>query len=474
MLPKLKILRDIKNPRGELKQTKFQIDLNRQRFYRIPLTKILRFGIIIFSVVYFIVGFAWAPAIPSQAADLSSSATSSQERTALENQLQQLEGQISQYQNKVQAYQKQGSSLKGEIGSLNNQIASLNLQIQVLNLSLSQLDQEISDTQDKITATQSSISNAQDGIKSLILYLYQSENQNLMEIFLSNPKLSDFFNDLANVALLQDNLRQMIIQVTNLQSQLESQQTELASAKSDVSSVQAYRASQKQSTESLKQEKSQLLTETQGQESKYQSLLTTTKENASQIRQRIFQLLGGGQLTFQDAYNYAKLAEGATGVRAALLLAVLDRESALGKNVGQCSYQQAMRPSEQTIFLQILQSLSINSDTVTVSCPNSDGAYGGAMGPAQFLPSTWMLYSPQIAKITGHSIPSPWNNADAFVATALYLKDAGAANASISQERIAAAKYYAGSRWRYYLWTYGQAVISRAEGFQSDIDVLNS
>jgi membrane-bound lytic murein transglycosylase B len=473
MFLKPKILRDIKSCRGGLEFFHPQIDLSRRYFYRLPLTKFLRFAIFVLAAIYLFLGFAWAPTIPSQAADLTS-ASSTQERTNLENQLQQLEGQINQYQDKIQAYQKQGSSLTGEISSLNSQIASLNLQIQVLNLSLSQLNDEISGTESKIQITQASISNAQDGIKNLILYLYQTENANLMEIFLQNPKISDFFNNLTNVALLQDNLRQMIIQVTNLQSQLESQQNELALARSDMSSVQAYRAAQKQSTESIKQEKAQLLAETKGQQSKYQTLLKTTKETASQIRQRIFQLLGGGQLTFEDAYNYAKLAEGSTGVRAALLLAVLDRESALGTNVGNCSYQQAMRPSEQAGFLQILQSLNINPQTVTVSCPNSDGVYGGAMGPAQFLPSTWLLYSPQIIKITGHSTPSPWNNADAFVATALYLKDAGAANASISQERIAAARYYAGSRWRYYLWTYGQAVINRAASFQQDIDTLNS
>ena len=101
------------------------------------------------------------------------------------------------------------------------------------------------------------------------------------------------------------------------------------------------------------------------------------------------------------------------------------------------------------------------------------------MGPAQFIPSTWKLYADKVAQLTGHDPASPWNNGDAFMATALYLKDASAGCNSIyskqtDRERCGAAKYYAGGRWRTYLWGYGDRVATKAQQFQNDIDVLNS
>ncbi len=138
-----------------------------------------------------------------------------------------------------------------------------------------------------------------------------------------------------------------------------------------------------------------------------------------------------------------------------------------------------MNPSRDTpTFLRLVDALGLRQNLTTgllkVSCPNADGLYGGAMGPAQFIPSTWALYSDRVASISGDNPPSPWRNADAFIATALYLKDVGAANATVSQERIAAAKYYAGARWRKYVWTYGDRVIASAEQFEQDISILNA
>lgn len=243
-----------------------------------------------------------------------------------------------------------------------------------------------------------------------------------------------------------------------------------------------------------KTQTNRLLEITKGEESKYQELLSQTKETAAEIRKRIFRLFGGGEMSFEEAYGLARTAERATGVRAALILAVLDQESKLGRNVGQCSPESAMHPTRDLPkFNQIISELLASNEFVPqpllVSCPiRAHGSYGGAMGPAQFIPSTWLLYKDDIAKVTGNNPPSPWRNADAFVATALYLKNSlNAAScenyASQNQnilpyqfllERCAAAQYYAGGNWHAYRFVYGDPVVEKANQFQQDITAITS
>ena len=140
-----------------------------------------------------------------------------------------------------------------------------------------------------------------------------------------------------------------------------------------------------------------------------------------------------------------------------------------------------MSNKQKAVFLALMATLGLDPAKTPVSCPiTSDGAYGGAMGPAQFMPTTWDLYKDVVSQITGNRPSSPFNNADAFTATALYLKDGlSGCRASFSsifqQENCAAAKYYAGNSWRSYMSVgrYGYRVADRATGFEADIEVLS-
>jgi membrane-bound lytic murein transglycosylase B len=464
-----------------------RLNLKQARTVRIPFARPAQIFIIFAAAVFLIFGSVSAPTIFSPAIltrasgdTASSTATSAAaERAQLESQLQQLEGQINQYEDQIASYKKQGSTLNGQIAVLNDKIAKVNLQIKATSLTLSQLNQQIADTQSQITVTQVDIQAKKISLSNLLQGIYRTDRVTLVEIFLKNPHLSDFWSDAQSLTLAQANMRVAVQQVQDLQGRLRDQEQQFEASRADAASAQAYQQAQASEILNTKTQKAQLLAATKGVESKYQSLLKQTQATAAQIRNRIFQLLGGGQLSFEDAYQYAKLASNATGIDPSLILAVLDRESALGQNVGQCGYKTSMSPSNIPIFLQITQQLGLNPDTMKVSCANADGAYGGAMGPAQFVPSTWELYADGVAKVTGSNPPSPWNNADAFAATALYLNDAMAGckavyTSSVSRMRCTAAKYYAGSRWKNYLWTYGEAVVERAQSFAQDIQTITS
>ena len=461
------------------------INLDRSVRIIVPLKRIISYAIVSFFIFSLVLGSANAPV---NRGGLLAASNRETERAELEAQLRDLEQQITQYEGTVDEYRKQGKSLEGEIQRLNDKIAKLNLQIKAIILNLKKLDGEIESTKVKISETEQDISKNKTTLSALLQNLYENESKTIVELIIANPKLSDFFLDLNNLLVMQDNLRVTLEQVVEFKTQLVNQKEVLAFEYNDIDELRQYQEAQRKSISQTETEKQTLLKETRGQESRYTQVLEEKKKTAAQIRSRIFELLGGGELSFGEAYRLAKIAQDATGVRAALILAVLDGESALGRNVGRCTYDKnpyypgrasnptTMHPTRDIpVFLAITQELGLDPATTVVSCPiPQDGAYGGALGPAQFLPSTWMKYRDQVAALTGSNPPSPWSNLDAFVATALYLKGAGAASASLYNEKVAAAKYYAGSRWSYYLNSYGASVVTRAEEFQDDIDILTS
>lgn len=468
-----------------LNRIKERIDFSRRRLIRFPVKTFLQLTITGAMVAFFVFGYAMAPIQNGARA----AQNAGDERKVLESQLEELEKEIAVHEIKIDEYKKQGSSLKSEIKKLEAKIAKLSLQIKAINLNLKKLDVEISFTQTQINVLESDIGVNKKNLSLILQTVYENDDSNMMEVLLKNPQLSDFFGDLNNLLSVQDNLRIVLEKIVESRQKLIDEKEVLAIKRSDAAALKSYQDAQKENILKIKEEKNTLFKITKGKESEYQKIVTERKKTAAEIRKQIFHLLGGGELTFEKAYELAKFAESATGIRAAFILAVLDRESALGQNVGRCDYKKAMHPTRDLpVFLQIIEELNLANDLesgiVKVSCANSDGAYGGAMGPAQFIPSTWMIYKSRVAAVTGNNPPSPWRNADAFAATALYLKDAYDSNscreyakeipnqAQILQERCAAAQYYAGKRWYYFRWAYGEPVVDKANKFQQDIDVL--
>lgn len=89
----------------------------------------------------------------------------------------------------------------------------------------------------------------------------------------------------------------------------------------------------------------------------------------------------------------AKYASSKTGVRPALILGILTQETRLGANLGVPGvWSKDMHPTrDQPIFKVIMANLGLDPNAMPVSRAPSYG-YGGAMGPSQFIPSTWAIY----------------------------------------------------------------------------------
>lgn len=255
-------------------------------------------------------------------------------------------------------------------------------------------------------------------------------------------------------------------ELRNLKAELEAQYEELEARKVEQVGLRKIQELQKWEVDSKKGEKNNLLAATKGEERKFQELARKTDQDIQRLRDQIKFLLGQG-ISLEDALSYGQLAANRVGIRPAFLLAILDVESGLGRNVGTGNWIDDMyncylrlgRPSraetEKRAFFEIAGKLGIDPNSVKVSAAPNYGC-GGAMGPAQFIASTWLLYEARVAELTGHNPPNPWSIEDSFMAAAVYLANAGATKKTQAAEIAAANTYLSGkancrqSACRYY------------------------
>ncbi|MBI2097103.1 MAG: lytic murein transglycosylase [Candidatus Sungbacteria bacterium] len=170
-------------------------------------------------------------------------------------------------------------------------------------------------------------------------------------------------------------------------------------------------------------------------------------------------------MTAEDALKYTKLASDRVGIRQAFLLALLEVETGrqfengqitVGSNIGTGNWRTDMyecyrnlgrysaAEAQKNAFFKITADLGLDPDRMPVSRKPNYGC-GGAMGPAQFIPTTWLLFSSRVAQLVGKSIANPWIVEDAFTAAATFLGDSGAASRTKAGEIAAARTYISGN-----------------------------
>ena len=452
--------------------------------------------LIILPLLFLMPGFASADDLGTLCQQISSSDASCQNLTTAQcqDQLQQCadyyDAQSAKIADDLTKTASQKNTLQNAVAVLKKKITGLGYQINQGTLLVKDLNLQIDDTQRSIDKTSSDIQDAQDQIKSVLRAVY-AEDQKSSLVILLEGNLSDFFGNLAYLENLNAKVSTLLESTTNLQVYLQAQKDKIDTEKGQVQKTVQIQSLQKKQNEQNQQQQATLLKLTEAQYQQQQQDKAVTDQKAAQIKSRIFDLLGVSKApTFEEAYQIAKYVNSITGVRPAFLLAILTQESNLGKNVGQCYVTnfdtgegtnlqgvlkpRVMNPKNILGFVDLTQSLGMDPKKTPVSCwvpLYSHGVpygWGGAMGPAQFIASTWSFYDNKVADITNKTA-NPWNIQDAFLASGLLLKDNGA----LMSESTAAAKYYCGGNYgRSECRAYARSVLSYATQYEADIKAI--
>jgi len=439
-----------------------------------------RFWAIIFLLIFLSVAFRFSFVLGEE---VDSSAVLKR-REQLEQELVDLEKQIGGYQSVIQEKQKESTSLERDIAIFDAQIGKSKAEIKARDIAIGKLSGAINERTKTIGTLEEKIEIERTSLAELLRKIYELDSFSLVEIILGYENLSDFFVESDSFDTVQEAIQASFINIREIKTDTEREREDLKQRKQEQSELRSIQLLEKKRLEQAEAEKNKILKTTKGQEAAYQKLLSAKQKNAAAIRSELFLLRGSPAIPFEKAVEYATLAWRKTGVRPAFLLGVISEESELGANLGSGNWQddlyncyirigyKSSAEKQKNAYLEITSELGLNPDAMPVSKAPYYGC-GGAMGPAQFMPTTWQLYKNEVARLTGHNPPNPWDPLDAFMAAALLLKDNGAAEGTYAAERRAALRYLAGGNWKKPAYSfYGDDVMALTSKYQEQINII--
>jgi membrane-bound lytic murein transglycosylase B len=410
-----------------------------------------------------------------------------EERAKLEAELKDLEAESARIQSQLTGKKGERATLERDLSIIAGKISASKNSIKKIELTITKITGEIGDREDRIVTLQSKINTSKSYIEDSLRKIAKLDDIRSVVALSKDMTLAEVFVDRGDYRAMQASLADTVDGLKSNKKFVEVEKEVLEDKKDETEALKKKQEQEKKRVEETKQEKNVLLTVTKGEEKEYANALADKQKRATQIKARLFSFAGSNTaaIPFGTAVAHANIAEANTGTPAAFVLAILTQESALGANVGKCyltdaqtgagvnvkggqTYTNVMKPSRDVPpFVALTTAMGLDPYKTVISCPIAGVAgWGGAMGPAQFIASTWQTVSSRVSAVTGSS--NPWNAKDSIVASATYLSDLGANSDYTSQIR-AACRYYGsgGSNC-----AYGRQVMSRVTKIQADIDYL--
>ncbi len=384
--------------------------------------------------------------------------------TSKEDEIKALEKKINELKGKRDTTAADAELIAAQVQRLASQLQKAELELKQITTSISLTSKEQDKTENAVEDLTARLAQKRQQLKSLVQALYAEEQQSFVRIFFDSLSLSDVLAQRAAYKELQDRTIEIVLAMRQESDELKEKEQQLEQQFQQLQTLEQTLAVQQGEINAKKKEQQVFLQAKKEEQLKYEQKIAEVEAAKEEIKRQVFTLKDSGvNLTLTNAFDMARFAGKLTGVRPALLLAVLKVESNLGANVGSGHYPDDMHPGSRDAFVRITKKLGLDPTTAPVSRkPRSGSGWGGAMGPAQIMPATWESIEPRLAQLLNKTVPNPYELTDAFVATAIFLADRGAAS---GQEYEAVNKYIAGPYWQYHTW-YGDRVLAIAAEYQ--------
>jgi peptidoglycan hydrolase CwlO-like protein len=371
-----------------------------------------------------------------------------------------------EYEEELEELEEEAEKTEAEIQQVNQQINQTQSVIYQTTKVINTLEEEIESKEEKIEKKNKNI----DFKRKVLQEYIRLFRRNVLELGLAtfnfNEDIGQYLREIEKFEDFQSRIKDALEIIRKEKEDIENEKKEIEDKKNEKDEALKKQEQQKMNLVYQENQKKDILAETHLSISEVKSKINSLNSRLNAFLDEDFDL--------DDLIDAVEEAEDETGVRKEFIFAMLDKESDLGRFTGGCEYDEVkshMKDADRDVFKELMDELGYDEDDVKLSCWPGYG-YGGAMGIAQFMPTTWIGYKDEISKKTGNKPPNPWRLEDGVMGMAIKLARAGAS--SKSKEHYAAKLYYCGGPsspyWDNKCEAYADTVISWSEGYDDYFD----
>ncbi|MDD9867896.1 MAG: peptidoglycan-binding protein [Candidatus Campbellbacteria bacterium] len=342
--------------------------------------------------------FLGTPTIPASAQSVSEKI---KERQAeLEGKLKKAEGEIDQLKKELDTKKADTTTIQSEVDRINRQISQKQSVINQHTAEINKLSTSISRSERNIARLNIKTEREKEILSEIMRSLNETDKTPYIYVALAEESISVLFNDINDHKTLHQALTASLETISEAKQETEETRTKLLEERREEEGFRSLKKIEQREIEEAKSEKQKVLDLSKKVESLYEEIIVDREKEVNRIRAELFELRGSAAISFGEAVEFAELAQKLTGIRPAFLLGIIKIETELGRNLGTGNWREDMHPvRDRPVFEVITKNLGLNPDKQPVSRRPSYG-WGGAMGPAQFIPSTWACYGGYVNRMT--------------------------------------------------------------------------
>ncbi len=190
-----------------------------------------------------------------------------------EKNIKNLENQKEIYEEKIKIKRKEAGNLNEELSLLSSKINKREIEIETQEEKIKKADLFIKRIQIETIRKKKEMEDAKNDLKELLIAINGYDQKSYLEIIFLNASLSDIFNHLRYLNVVQGKVSRNIQRIATVKDALEVQENNLRQERQNIINLKTELNGQKIQLTSEKEINQLLLNETRGAEWKFQSLL---------------------------------------------------------------------------------------------------------------------------------------------------------------------------------------------------------